>query len=164
MKNDRSPPSGLRREQRMKPLRDDSYRADAKMPDPATCPECHAAYLKGRWTWREVPAGAARQTCPACRRIAERMPAGFLTLSGPFFADHRDEVLGLVTARAARAREEHPMQRLIGVAEVAGGVEVTTTDAILARTLATAVHKAYKGELEVRPTGDEKIARATWSR
>jgi hypothetical protein len=164
MKSKGIPSTGIRREQRMKPVRDDSYRAEAKMPDPATCPDCDSTYIKGRWTWGAAPSGAARHTCPACQRIADRVPAGFLTLTGPFFAAHRADVLALVTARAARAREEHPLQRLMGVEDVAGGVEITTTDAILARALATAVHKAYKGDLDLRPTGGENIARAIWTR
>lgn len=36
----------------------------------------------------------AHQTyCPACHRISDRFPAGYVTLSGEFFATHEQEVL-----------------------------------------------------------------------
>jgi hypothetical protein len=144
--------------------REDSYKSGSKMPDPAACPRCRASYLKGRWTWREAPADAASHTCPACLRIEDDFPAGYVTLKGPFLAGHREEVLNLVNARALRAREEHPMQRVIGVADVAQGILVTTTDAHLARGIAVAVHEAFKGNLSLNFSRDENLVRATWTR
>lgn len=164
MKTRRTPPLGVRKEQRMRPERDDSYKSTAKQPDPAACPRCHASYLKGRWTWHAAPADAPRHTCPACQRIEDEFPGGYVTLKGAFLAEHRAEVLNVVIARAARAREEHPMQRLMGVENVTQGVLVTTTDAHLARGIAVAVHEAFKGNLDLAFSKDENMVRATWSR
>jgi hypothetical protein len=163
MKPERKVATGARREERLRASRDDPYRENSKH-EPATCPRCHAAYVKGRWTWGRAPADAVRETCPACRRIEDAFPAGYLTLKGPFFDQHRDEILGVVQARAGRAREEHPMQRLIGVERVAGGTLVTTTDAHLARGIGVALRDAFKGQLEIQFSPDENLVRATWSR
>ena len=156
--------AATRHEPRLAPTRQDSYRDTEKAPDPATCPRCHATYLRGRWIWREAPPNARRETCPACQRIEERFPAGYLTLKGAFFEAHRDQVLESVAARAARAREEHPMQRVIGMERVVGGTLVTTTDAHLARALGVALRDAFKGQLDLDFSPDENLVRATWIR
>lgn len=153
-----------RNEQRMEPLHEDSYREGLKPADPARCPRCGAVCMRGRWAWREAPPDAVSHKCPACRRIEDDFPGGYVTLKGPFLAAHRDDILNLVAARAQRAREEHPMQRLIGVHDVSGGVLVTTTDARLARGIAVAVHEAFKGRLDLAFSRDENLIRATWSR
>lgn len=144
--------------------RPDSYRAVAKREHPAHCPRCGAAYNKGRWTWGAAAANAERQTCPACQRIEDDFPAGYVTLKGAFFNAHRDEVLNLVATHGARARDEHPMHRIIGVEPLEKGVRVTTTDIHLARVIAQAVHNAFHGTLEFRYSKDECLVRATWSR
>ena len=153
-----------RHEQRMRAARDDSYKPVAKMPDPAVCPRCHASYTKGRWTWHKAAEDAVRQKCPACQRIEDRFPGGYLTLKGSYFAAHRAEVLNVIAAREARARAEHPMQRLIGLENTSEGALVTTTDPHLARGLAIAVHEAFKGDLDLAFSKDENLVRATWSR
>ncbi|HXZ49470.1 MAG TPA: BCAM0308 family protein [Usitatibacter sp.] len=154
----------LRREQLMDELREDSYREPAKMPEPARCPKCGATYLKGRWTWAQAPADAYPHKCPACQRIEDKFPAGYVTLKGPFLAEHRAEVLNLVKAREARAKEEHPLQRIVAVEAVSEGTLVTTTDAHLARGIAMAVHEAFKGTLDIKYSKKENLLRATWSR
>jgi ApbE superfamily uncharacterized protein (UPF0280 family) len=46
----------------------------------------------------------------------------------------------------------------------ADGIVVTTTDVHLARAIATAVHNAFKGELDLRYSDSENLLRATWRR
>lgn len=152
-----------RHEQRMDPGHD-SYRDAAKLPEPAVCERCGASYLAGRWSWRSAPESAAPLTCPACRRIEQRQPAGIVTLGGPYMAAHEQEILRLVAAHEARERAEHPMQRIIGIEQSEGEVVVTTTDAHLARGLAVAVHEAFKGELDIDFGKDENFVRAAWRR
>lgn len=156
--------TGARHEQRMKPLREDSYRDERKAAGPATCRRCHATRLAGRWSWNAPPADAERVLCPACRRLEHNLPAGYVTARGEFVAAHRDEVLGLVVARAERARERHPLQRIIGMQEIDRGVLVTTTDGHLARGIAVALRDAFKGELDLSFSKEENLVRATWSR
>ena len=154
-----------RKEPRLAAAPKDSYEAGAKLADPLKCPRCGAAYLKGRWTWARAPAGAGEVTCPACRRIEDNFPAGYVTLKGPFFEQHREEVLALVADREQRARAEHPLQRIIGVEPMSRGVRVTTTDIHLAHGIARTVHDAFKGgTLEIRFSKDEHLVRATWTR
>jgi NMD3 family protein len=143
---------------------EDSYRIEAKLPDPARCPKCKAGYLKGRWTWRRVPEEAVAHLCPACQRIADGLPAGYVTLRGDFLPKHRAEVLNIVMARAARAKEEHPLQRIMAVEKTAEGTLVTTTDTHLARGIAQALHEAFKGVISLKYSKAENLLRATWTR
>jgi hypothetical protein len=156
--------AGARHEQRMRNVRDDSYHDELKLAEPATCPRCRATYAHGRWTWRKAPADAMPHTCPACQRIEDNFPAGYVTIKGDFLAAHRDEILNVVTARAERARQAHPLQRIIGMQEVSRGVLVTTTDGHLARGIGVALRDAFKGELDLAFSKEENLVRATWSR
>ncbi|HEX7465858.1 MAG TPA: BCAM0308 family protein, partial [Usitatibacter sp.] len=164
MKSERGGSRTAGREQGLRERRDDSYREDAKMPDPAACPACRATYLKGRWTWNDAPAGAASHKCPACRRVEDDFPAGYVTLRGEFLPRHRGEIVDLVMARGASGKRDHPLQRIIAVKDVAEGLLVTTTDAHLASVIARAVHDAYKGELKLTYSKDENFLRASWTR
>jgi len=166
MKNTTSPRARApgRREQRTPLRHGDPYRDTAKEPGTAACPRCGSTYHAGRWTWNAAPEGAESRTCPACQRIEQKLPAGYVSIGGPFFAAHRDEVLRLVGAVERREREAHPLQRVIAIEDRAGGALVTTTDAHLARGLAVALHDAFKGELELQFAKDENAVRAWWKR
>lgn len=164
MKTTHTQSRALRREHPLDEIREDCYRETAKLPEHSHCPKCDATYAKGRWTWTKAPAGAPKHMCPACRRIEDRFPAGYVTLKGPFVAAHRDEIVGLVKAREARAREDHPLQRIMSLEPGSEGLVVTTTDAHLARGIAVAVHEAFKGTLDMTYSRGENLLRATWKR
>jgi NMD protein affecting ribosome stability and mRNA decay len=148
----------------IKDHRKDPYRSRGKLQDPTGCPECGACFRDGRWTWREAPADAPRAVCPACRRIQDGYPGGYLNIEGDFARDHGEEILGLVRNVEERARGEHPLQRLMEVREEPSGMVVTTTDGHLAHAIAVALHHAYQGELESAWADGEMLLRATWRR
>jgi NMD protein affecting ribosome stability and mRNA decay len=146
------------------PRLDDPYRRAAKPPEPTRCPECHATFTEGRWTWEKAPADAHHQLCPACQRIQDRFPAGYVTIKGAFFAEHRDEIVSLIENHEKTEMAERPLQRIIAIDTTREGLEVTTTDSHLARGIAEALHDAYKGELKLRYSRDENLLRASWKR
>ena len=153
-----------RHEQRMTQVRDDSYHDDAKYHEPTACPECGATYVKGRWTWAAPPEDSVERVCPACQRIHDDLPAGYVTLKGAFAREHRDEVLATVRGWETREKAEHPLQRIMNISDVASGIQVTTTDVHLARGIAEALCGAYKGKAQVRYAKDEHLLRAIWER
>jgi NMD protein affecting ribosome stability and mRNA decay len=155
---------GVRHEERFQDLVHDAYKATAKMPGSAVCPDCGASYRRGRWTWQKGPAAAKSVRCPACQRIQDDLPAGYVMLSGTYFRTHRDEVLARVRRCEADEKREHPLQRIMKVAAVEGGVQVTTTDSHLARTIGEALHKAFRGELDYRYNKRQNLLRVAWAR
>jgi NMD protein affecting ribosome stability and mRNA decay len=142
----------------------DSYKAGHKLREPTRCPDCGSVFQKGRWTWGAAPDTAHEELCPACHRIHDKFPAGFVALKGAFFGEHRDEILHLIRNHEAKEKSEHPLQRIIAIVDSADGVMVTTTDIHLARDLAQALNRAYRGELELHYNKEDKLLRATWSR
>jgi len=142
----------------------DSYKAGRKLREPTRCPDCGAVFQNGRWIWGTAPAAAHQERCPACHRIHDKFPAGFVALKGAFLAEHRDEILHLIRNHEAKEKAEHPLQRIIAIVDSADGVMVTTTDIHLARDLAQALHRAYKGELELHYNKEDNLLRATWTR
>lgn len=154
----------LQREQLLQELVHDSYKSKRKLHEPTRCPDCGAVYQKGRWSWSAAPEAAQVQRCPACQRIHDRFPAGYVMLRGSFFTAHRDEILRRVRHCEESEKAGHPLERIMAIEPDADGSLVTTTDTHLARRIADALHDAYKGELEYRYNKEENLLRVTWSR
>lgn len=142
----------------------DPYQLRHKPPGTAVCPDCGAVYAAGRWARAPRPEGAVEHRCPACQRIEDRFPAGYVTLSGPFFHAHREEILRLVRNEEARESGEHPLKRIMAIEEDADSVVITTTDLHLARRIGTAVHHACQGEMEMKYSPDQYLIRVHWTR
>jgi hypothetical protein len=142
----------------------DPYRPNEKLPEPTYCPRCNAVYQAGRWQWLPRPNQAHEQACPACRRTADRFPAGFLTLSGPFLTSHRDEIVQLLRNEEERESAEHPLQRIIDITEQGDKTIVTTTDLKIAERLGQALERAYQGSLDVKFAPHEYRVRIAWTR
>lgn len=141
------------------------YHSKKKLAEPSACPECGAVYHGGRWQWDAAPAGAAAELCPACHRLKDRCPAGFLTLGGEFFAEHKEEILGLVRNVEEKQKAQHALKRLMAFDhQVDGSIVITFTDPELARAAGEAIHAAYKGELDFAYQESEFLLRVTWSR
>ncbi|MBU1425868.1 MAG: ATPase [Gammaproteobacteria bacterium] len=140
----------------------DTYKAKGKPPEPTVCHECGAVFHAGRWQWLTMPAKAHRNVCPACQRILDHYPAGFLTLQGDYFLSHREEIMNLVHNHEQRERAEHPLKRIMAVEEKDNATLVTTTDIHLARGIGEALHHAYQGELDYHYNPQENLLRVNW--
>lgn len=159
-----TPLAGARRDRLIREHEHDTYKVRSKLPDPTACPECGAMYRDGRWTWGAPPVGAHEALCPACHRVRDDYPGGFLTLAGPFVREHRDELLGLARNVEEREKGEHPLKRIMAVRDTDDGVLVTTTDPGLARNIGDAVHSAWEGDLDYTYSEEGNVLRVTWTR
>jgi NMD protein affecting ribosome stability and mRNA decay len=141
----------------------DAYKSKGKLPEPTVCPKCGAVFHQGRWQWGQAPEDAHIETCPACHRIHDHFPAGFLTLRGEFFLAHRDEIMRLVHNHEKHERAEHPLNRIMEVKDKDGATLVTTTDIHLARGIGEALHHAYQGKLEYHYNPEQNLLRVSWT-
>jgi hypothetical protein len=142
----------------------DAYQSTRKYAEPTRCPDCGLVFRDGRWQQGEAGAGAHAAACPACRRLHDDFPAGYVTLRGPYLAAHREEILRLVRNHEARARAEHPLQRIMGMFDAHGELQVTTTDAHLARGIGEALRKAYRGRMAFHYSKADNLLRVRWTR
>ncbi|MCR9220752.1 MAG: BCAM0308 family protein [Alphaproteobacteria bacterium] len=161
-----------RRDRLIEPFDVDPYHAREKPKGAATCSECGVVFRNGRWTApaagaaadADRPAAEETVVCPACRRVQDAYPAGWVTLSGAFVAGRRDELIGLMRNEEAMERGEHPLNRIMAIEETEDALTVTTTDVHLPQRIARAVERAYGGELEIKSEPDEHRVRASWRR
>ncbi len=143
----------------------DPYLDRKKLAEPSTCSDCGATYCKGSWKWGAAPEKTHVAICPACKRIRDNLPAGYVTIKGAFAREHIDEILELVRHFAAHQKTEHPLKRIIAISEVDNGDQlITTTDIHLARGIGEALHKAHKGELDYHYNHAEYLLRVQWER
>lgn len=83
----------------------DSYKAKGKLSEPTVCPDCGAVFRSGRWQWLPKPEHAHQATCPACHRVRDRFPAGYVTVAGEFFAKHEQEICNrYITVKRGKKR------------------------------------------------------------
>lgn len=145
--------------------RHDTYAEQEKWPEPTVCSECGAVFIEGRWTWLEPPPDKAHMiVCPACQRIKDGIPAGYVEIRGAFFEDHREELLNLIYNLEAQEKGEHPMERLMDICGEEDHTLITTTGIHLARRIGEALKNAYQGDLDFTYGDAEKIIRVSWSR
>ena len=143
----------------------DPYMTRVKLSEPTVCPSCTVVFESGRWTWMAtLPPDANEELCPACRRIRDKVPAGFLTLGGTFFKEHREEILNLLHNKVDSERREHPMKRIMAMEEQENKLVVTFTDTHLPRGVGEAVERAYEGKLDIHYEPEAGIVRVAWER
>lgn len=128
----------------------DPYEAQEKAPGIEVCETCALVHHAGRWYAGAPPLGDVRQTtCPACRRVRDRAPAGRVRVHG-IPAALFDEIRGIVRNAEARERAEHPLERLMEVSVEGREMRVTTTGAHLARVIGEALGRRFRDEAQVR--------------
>jgi len=142
----------------------DSYQTRKKLSGPAVCSDCGAVFHGGRWQWLNKPKDAQQAVCPACQRVHDRFPAGYVSLSGDYFAENEQEIMQLILHREMREKTRHPMQRIMAIEKNKRCTLVTTTDIHLARNIGEALHHAYQGELGLRYSPDQNLLRVNWCR
>jgi NMD protein affecting ribosome stability and mRNA decay len=148
----------------IKEKRHDAYPAREKWPEPTVCTVCGSRFVGGRWTWEAGPDAVHETVCPACRRIRDDFPAGYVQIRGLFLTGHQEEIHNLIRNIEAAEKEDHPLERLIAVKNEDGGLLVTTTGIHVARRIGEALERAYQGELTIQYAEGTKRIRIDWER
>lgn len=142
------------------------YRPKAGLPEGTSCKGCGIIYRNKRWQIETAPPGraAGEILCPACQRIAGQDPAGVVTLSGPYLAQHKEEILNTVRQQERKHREKNPLGRIMEIKEEDGQITVTTTEDKLAQKIGREVYKSQRGELHYQWSHDQRMVRVAWMR
>ncbi len=127
----------------------DPYQRSHKSHDGAYCPTCGAIFKDGRWRWTEKSERASEELCPACRRIADNLPAGILKLKGPLPPERKNEMISLARHEEGAEKREHPLNRIISIEESGDDVVISTTDIHLPRRIGEAVKRAFHWKCEM---------------
>jgi hypothetical protein len=142
--------------------RHDPYQVKGKYPEPTVCRDCRAVFRRGHWMWGDAPEKAHPALCPACGRIRDELPAGYVTLEGARTETDRDTLVRIARNEEARVKSEHPLERIMRVEQDGTRVLVTTTDTHLPRRIGEAVLRSHKGKLDVKFGQDEYSVRVHW--
>jgi hypothetical protein len=142
----------------------DPYKRSGKLSEPTVCPQCGAVYHEGRWQWIARPAGAREELCQACHRINDQFPAGTVTLRGPAVREHKAEIVALARHQEQVEKQEHPLNRVMGVEELADSIVINTTDIHLPRRIGEAMKRAFHGELSMHFDEQGYFVRVNWER
>lgn len=157
----------VRRDQLREAYEHDSYKQQKKPPEPAICQDCGTCFHAGRWQWGARIKDAANVICPACQRVRDDLPAGYVYVGGDFFMAHREEILSLINHHALKEKLEHPLARIMAINDDGSGrrgIVITTTEIHLARDIGDALHNAYHGKLDFHYNAGENLLRVHWRR
>ncbi|MDD2540599.1 MAG: BCAM0308 family protein [Desulfuromonadaceae bacterium] len=144
----------------------DVYQEKGGVKGVAYC-ACGAEFRNKRWYCGDsgtVQNEGHELVCPACHRIADHNPAGIVSLSGEFLADHESEIHNLINNTAQTSVLRNPLGRVMDICNDTGGITITTTDVKLAQKIGREVFKSYGGQLQYTWTHAESPVRVTWSR
>ncbi|NIW41608.1 MAG: ATPase [candidate division Zixibacteria bacterium] len=154
-----------RRDKGIKQRRHDVYKQKGKLSEGTICSTCGVVFAQGRWVWNYDGETSKEITCPACQRIRDGYPAGFIDISGEFFDDNREEILNLARNLEELHKEEHPMQRIMRIRKNRDGItQIETTEVNLARRIGDAISRAYQGEYSFQYADNYKRIRIQWVR
>jgi NMD protein affecting ribosome stability and mRNA decay len=144
------------------------------MAEPAVCKVCGDIYADRRWAKPDQAKQSAKQAessphefvvCPACQRVRDGAPSGYLHLNGDFLERHRDEIERLLQNEAERAGEDNPLARIMKwERDEKGRLTVTTTTEHLAQRLGHALEKAFSGKTRYDFSHENKLAHVYWRR
>jgi hypothetical protein len=142
----------------------DPFATSEHPAEPAACPRCGAVVRAGRWVWGSAAHGSAALECPACRRIAQDLPDGVLTIAGGFIAAHDTEIRGLVHHVEENEKRDHALARIFGIEAEGDQLVVKTTERRLAESIGRALERAYGGTLEHVEGDKSSPLRVRWQR
>ena len=89
---------------------------------------------------------------------------GIIKISGKFLLDHEEDILNLIKKEGKLAEERNDHAHISEIQKDGQGILVKASDHNLAIRIGKAVHKAYKGELDLKFREGEKFAEVVWKR
>lgn len=143
----------------------DPYFTKKKHTGTSICTNCGVGFKNGIFGWLDnIPENAVKITCPACRKITDKFEGGTVTLEGNFLTRHKEEILNIISNTKESEMRSRPLEKIMEIIDRGNRIEIKTTYEHLARRIGVAIHKAYKGSLNIEYLADEKYTRVCWMR
>lgn len=156
--------STRRKDRLIKDKRKDVYVDQVVLKEPAVCIKCNAVYVNGRWAWKTTEQPKSKTTCPACRRINDNYPSGYIEITGRFFNQHSSEIVNLIKNVERLEKSERPLERIIFISKDKSKTVITTTGIHIARRIGEALSRSYQGNYYFQYAEGEKSIRVFWNR
>jgi len=155
----------LRKDRLIQEYFHDPYYPKKKHQSLSLCEGCGVVFKSGIFEWSDKPPKTAKKiVCPACRRITDKYEGGVVYLGGEFLYQHKNEIMNIIKNTESAEMKQRPLERIIEVISQRNKIKITTTYEHLARRIGEAVHKAYKGSLNIQYPEGEKYVRVRWRR
>ena len=148
----------------------DPFAPETGLPGVHICRTCHAVYHKKCWKKEpELYEKSLRDdfswtVCSACMKLEENAPEGFLSLSGSYLDEHREEIFNGLQNIAEEAGQTNPRERIIRSTAQGNSVVIETTTVKLAERLGRVLKRSHHGEMAISWTGEPPTCRVTWHR
>jgi NMD protein affecting ribosome stability and mRNA decay len=149
----------------------DVYRPRSGAKEVSVCPDCRLIYRNKRWQMDEEEAAklisserTTRLTCPACRRVADRNPAGIITLSGRYLEQNWDVIQNQIRHVVEKSETKNPLGRIMAMEQGTTGITITTTEDKIAQKIGREIFRAHKGDLIYSWSHEQQLVRVTWNR
>jgi NMD protein affecting ribosome stability and mRNA decay len=135
------------------------------------CRKCGLIYHQKRWVMNQEELervkgdpSAVKITCPACQKMQDNVPGGYLTLSGDYLLKHESEILELIKNTEEKSRNKNPLGRIMEIRQENNVLTILTTEDKIAQKLGRDIYKAHSGELHYQWSHTEKYVRVNWTR
>ncbi|HOP40587.1 MAG TPA: BCAM0308 family protein [Geobacteraceae bacterium] len=135
------------------------------------CTKCGVIYREKRWIMDPVELVRLKEdptvgtiVCPACQKMRDNVPGGFLTLSGEYLRNHENEILELIKNTEEKSRNKNPLGRIMEISQEEDVLTILTTLDKLAEKLGKEIYKAHSGELNYQWSHGENSVRVYWKR
>lgn len=149
--------------------------SDVYLPKEGTevsfCKKCGLVYRQKRWIMDpeemerlKADPAAGKVVCPACQRMRDNVPGGYLTLKGEYLRRHEVEILELIKNTESKSRKKNPLGRIMEIRQEGDVLTILTTEDKLAQKLGRDVYKAHSGNLNYQWSHTENYVRVDWSR
>ena len=156
--------SQRRKDKLIQEKRKDAYLGRNRLPAVHACTSCGVVFMNGRWMWKEIENHSTKTICPACRRINDNYPAGYVEIRGNFFDGHETEITNLIYNTEKLEKKDRPLERIISMNLKKGYATLTTTGIHIARRIGEALSRSYQGNFSFKYLDGEKGIRVFWER